>query len=177
MGGSNLLKLSRALGAMVVLVWFVPAGGAELDTDGDGLSDAEEGAPGEFEVVLGEVPWPEAKADAARRGGYLATITSAEEWSRLVEAISAAGADNFWLGATDEINEGEWRWVTGEPFGFTLWNGGEPNNCCGGEHFLAVTRDFWNARAGRRIRTAERITSWKRVCPRTRPRRIRMETG
>ena len=35
-----------------------------------------------------------------------------------------------WLGATDEIQEGTWVWVTGESWGFTNWDAGEPNNGC-----------------------------------------------
>src|SRR5262249_15993631 len=34
----------------------------------------------------------------------------------------------YWLGATDEAEEGVWRWVTGEPFDYNRWHGGEPNN-------------------------------------------------
>ena len=126
------------------LLVFAPAFGADPDTDSDGLTDLEETAPGEFEVVPDEVTWLEAKALATSRGGYLATITSSNEWNRLVPLLINSGAQNFWLGASDEQVEGEWRWVTGEPFTFSLWDFGEPNNCCGGEHFLAVTTNFWN---------------------------------
>src|SRR5688572_5893496 len=122
----------------------VPALAADPDTDGDGLTDLEETAPGQFEVITDEVTWLEAKTLATSRGGYLAAITSSNEWDRLVPLLIAAGQPNFWLGASDEKLEGDWRWVTGEPFNFNLWNFGEPNNCCGGEHFLAITPAFWN---------------------------------
>ena len=123
---------------------FAPALAAELDTDGDGLTDAEETAPTQFEVITNEVTWLQARADATSRGAYLATITSAEEWTNAVAVMTASGKENFWLGASDERSEGNWSWVTGEPFTFALWNVGEPNNCCGGENFLAVTTTFWN---------------------------------
>ena len=129
---------------LLSLLTFTTSLAAEPDTDGDGLSDWEETAPGQFEVITNEVTWVEAGADAALRGGYLATVTSAEEWSRLVPILAASGVQNFWLGASDEKIEGEWRWVSGEPFTFELWDALEPNNCCGGEHFLAVTTNFWN---------------------------------
>jgi hypothetical protein len=41
-----------------------------------------------------------------------------------------------WLGATDEDSEGGWRWITGEPWTYTSWADGEPNNLDGIEHFL-----------------------------------------
>ena len=34
----------------------------------------------------------------------------------------------FWLGASDENLEGEWIYVDGEPFDYTHWMDGEPNN-------------------------------------------------
>ena len=54
-------------------------------------------------------------------GGHLATISSQEENDFL-------GEDGGWIGFTDEANEGEWIWVTGEDVTFTQWAGGEPNN-------------------------------------------------
>jgi hypothetical protein len=50
-----------------------------------------------------------------------------------------------WLGATDEEEEGVWVWANGEPWSFTNWELGEPNNChngpdnCVPEHYLT----FW----------------------------------
>ena len=74
--------------------------------------------------------------------GYLATITSAAESQFLIERV----AGSAWIGATDEDQEGVWRWVTGPEgledggrgrivSGYTNWNDDEPNNCCGGEDF------------------------------------------
>ena len=40
---------------------------------------------------------------------------------------------------------GGWRWVTGEPWGYTNWNGGEPNNAGGIEDFLQwYSSGVWN---------------------------------
>jgi sugar lactone lactonase YvrE len=40
---------------------------------------------------------------------------------------------------------GEWKWVTGEPFTFSNWRSGEPNNFDGSERFLEVYSDWtWN---------------------------------
>jgi beta-lactam-binding protein with PASTA domain len=33
-----------------------------------------------------------------------------------------------WLGGTDAASEGNWEWVTGEPWGYTNWLAGQPDN-------------------------------------------------
>lgn len=86
--------------------------------------------------------------------GYLATITSQAESDFLIERV----AGSAWIGATDETSEGVWRWVTGPEglanggqgqivSGFINWNDGEPNNCCGGEHYAHMMD--WTVPAGR----------------------------
>lgn len=59
-------------------------------------------------------------------GTHLVTINSAEE-NQFVFDLYPDGM----LGATDEEVEGDWRWVTGEPFDYTNWAVGEPNDCGG----------------------------------------------
>ena len=90
--------------------------------------------------------WQEAKAFCETWGGHLATITSQAEdefvWSNLASAAPGYGT---WLGATDEIIEGEWAWVTGEPWSYTNWDSGEPNNFDGIEHYLHYWfYPYWN---------------------------------
>lgn len=43
-----------------------------------------------------------------------------------------------WLGATDEGHEGRWTWVNGEPFKYSSWLPGQPDNAGGREHYLEV---------------------------------------
>ncbi|PWH17420.1 MAG: hypothetical protein DDG60_02200 [Anaerolineae bacterium] len=68
-------------------------------------------------------------------GAYLVTIADEAE-NRFVYELSPV----TWLGATDESAEGQWVWVTGEPFNYTPWAEGEPNNCglpdCASESYL-----------------------------------------
>ena len=103
------------LAGVVVAAGVSFAGSAwaqEVDSDGDGLSDAWERGEGRYELVAWTNGWKAAKADAEARGGHLATITSEAEW---LEVIQRFGTNlvHCWLGGTDEEEEGVWKWVTG----------------------------------------------------------------
>lgn len=97
------------------------------DTDDDGLSDSDEIR---VAVVEGDFNWFEAKADAEKRGGNLAAITSKAEnlliFNFLIKKYLKVPC--LWLGGTDEVEEGKWTWVTGEPWDYENWSSGEPNN-------------------------------------------------
>jgi formylglycine-generating enzyme required for sulfatase activity len=86
-----------------------------------------------YEMVSGSFSWSQAKAHAEAKGGHLATITSENEWNQIVGVIgqNAAVYQCYWLGASDADQEGSWRWITGEPWGYQRWMSGEPNNSYG----------------------------------------------
>lgn len=56
---------------------------------------------------------------------HLATITSPEENNFLTNVLPDTGM--FWIGFTDEINEGDWQWVTGEEVTYFNWDPGQPD--------------------------------------------------
>jgi len=70
-----------------------------------------------------EKTWDEAKVACDNMGFYLATITSQEELAFI--APMTAG-DDRWLGGLKVNNV--WTWDNGEPWGFTAWEPGQPNN-------------------------------------------------
>ena len=108
------------------------------DSDGDGISDGDEvKGRHEYSQINGNFSWAEAKADAESRGGYLATITSAEENARVFAAVQS---NNPWLGGTDQAGEGTWAWVTGESWSYSNWYMGQPDNDSGAADYL----HFWN---------------------------------
>jgi len=100
-----------------------------------------------------KLTWDEAKALAEARGGYLATITSAEENEFLFQSFPEASRLSFWgywLGGIqpadspvpDDPPTAGWEWVTGEPFDYTNWADGEPNDCdC--QNFKEDALQFW----------------------------------
>jgi hypothetical protein len=108
--------------------------------------------------------WNAASAAAVGRGGYLVTITSAAEQSFINSTLFGGTATastvakpsligSWWMGATDVVTEGKWRWVTGEDFDFTNWGSGQPDNNVGslfggpdGEDYAQfVWRDNWTS--------------------------------
>jgi hypothetical protein len=100
--------------------------------------------------------WAQARDWAIGEGGHLVTITSAEENAFLVENfgddVNNGGAFIGLFQTADSANVGAgWQWVTGEPFVFTNWNGGEPNDVDGAEnnaenfgHFFPGSGGKWN---------------------------------
>ena len=100
---------------------------------------------GTFQVITGNITWFDARKDATKRGGHLATVTSQSEWTKV--RATPGYRRTLWLGGWQPNggqNEpaGGWEWVTGEPWGPAAWspvgNGGrhEPNNAGGNEHCL-----------------------------------------
>ena len=103
-----------------------------------------------YEVFDFDVDWRYAKDYCEGLGGYLATITSREEQEFVANLIRGKDMDFYWLGGTDEVREGEWKWITGETWDFTAWRRGEPSNTYfagyGNENYLGIwTSDLlWN---------------------------------
>lgn len=86
-----------------------------------------------YELVLSGTPiaWDAAEAACEARGGHLATITSAQE-NEFVAGLVVGGGRNAFLGGhqvdpSAPANVG-WSWVTGEPWSYTNWANGEPND-------------------------------------------------
>ena len=83
--------------------------------------------------------WTDARTACANMGGYLVTVTSAAENNFLFNLWPSG-----WIGLTDEVSEGIWRWVTGEAYSYTSWNPGEPNNAGNEDYIQFVGGGKWN---------------------------------
>lgn len=72
-----------------------------------------------YALVKDAVTWHVAKQRCEEMGGHLATIESPAE-SAFVASLCTQ-SEYTWLGATDEDEEGHWKWVTGKPLTDTSW--------------------------------------------------------
>jgi len=87
----------------------------------------------------GLMTWTAARASCISMGGHLVTVTTAAENS-FIYGLWPSG----WIGLTDEVTEGTWKWVTGEPYSYSSWNGGEPNNSGNEDYVQFVSGGRWN---------------------------------
>ena len=87
----------------------------------------------------GSAFWSVAKQNCINMGGHLVTVTSAAENS-FIFGLWPSG----WIGLTDEVTEGQWKWVTGETYSYTSWNSGEPNNAGNEDYVQFVGSGKWN---------------------------------
>lgn len=82
-----------------------------------------------YQAIYSPLSWHDARDYCAGLDGHLVTISSDAENQFVYEMLRWS-----WLGATDEVSEGNWLWVTGEPWEYENWAPGEPNNCCPPEY-------------------------------------------
>jgi hypothetical protein len=89
----------------------------------------------------GGLSWDAARAAAALRGGYLATVTSAEENNFIFSLVNDwkfwynDAANNslgpwlggYYAGTPGSMNPDDWALVSGEVWGYRNWAAGEPN--------------------------------------------------
>jgi Lectin C-type domain len=87
----------------------------------------------------GSMTWTDARQACLNMGGHLVTVTSPAENNFIFNLWP-----NGWIGLTDEVVEGQWRWVTGEPFSWSNWNSGEPNNSNNEDYIQFVGGGRWN---------------------------------
>jgi hypothetical protein len=92
-----------------------------------------------YEVIDQTMIWANARSDCERRGGYLATITSSEEQSFIMELLSRTGNKSlYWLGGYREGSN--WKWVTNESSNYRNWMSGKPDNFNNREDKLLIIR-------------------------------------
>jgi len=89
--------------------------------------------------------WKQAQAQAVSFGGNLVTVNDAAENQFLVNSFG--GTEQLWIGLTDEVVEGQFKWVNGEAVTYTNWLGGQPDNSGGAENYAQIfggTNGQWN---------------------------------
>jgi len=149
--GSTDLQVSRDQitmtrgGKVIARVTRVPS--EELKREGAAKWKVADGGNGHtYRVVSAPegITWTEANRRAVAVGGHLATITSKAEndfvfslldhpeyWNRMGHGPWMMGP---WIGGMQAEGarepDGGWQWVTAEPFEFTNWFPGDPNDDC-----------------------------------------------
>ncbi len=138
-------KSFAVLLTLLTVVFIMPISSRAVTTDIP--SDAVE-YNGHYYYAFDEgKTWTEAKEKCEVIGGHLVTITTQEE-QEIVESIIKNGTKScYWLGGTDEIAEGQWKWITGEEFKYTHWAKDMPDNFLT-ENYLMMFKEPHPRRAG-----------------------------
>ena len=107
------------------------------DDDCSGVIDDSPACPCEqvdidgvaFELCDRPMPWDEAAAFCAARGGALARVDDRAQSEALHRAARRLDrTDRWWIGLSDRGAEGDFRWMDGTPVGEeALWASGEPD--------------------------------------------------
>lgn len=89
--------------------------------------------------------WSASMENCSSLGAQLVVINSEEEQKFLFQAKPRNR--EFYIGLTDQVIEGRWKWVDGTPFNESLsfWDEGEPNNLVTVEDCVTI-RDSKNPR-------------------------------
>lgn len=82
--------------------------------------------------------WSDAKVDCENRGGYLAEVIDDHDACLVNEVISdfagiIFGGGGFWLGGTDQYQEGNWKWAHSDTnidhqYPNSCWHAGHPSD-------------------------------------------------
>lgn len=81
-----------------------------------------------YKVYDYSLSWTDANTACAEMGGYLATLTSVDEEKFVYDLLKNGAKNYYWLGGSDEKQEGVWEWITGEDWNYTHWFSGQPDN-------------------------------------------------
>ena len=114
----------RKTGILICLLLFLSCAAARADS-------AIEWNGHTYKIFSDNVSWDAARERCEKAGGYLLVIDSQEEQDFICRQIMNHRGEVFWIGLTDEENEGVWMDVNGKKAEYFNWGPNEPNN--GGE--------------------------------------------
>ena len=92
-------------------------------------------------LLTGPGTWQQAQAQAQSLGGNLVTINNQAEQDWLVSTFGVT--EDLWIGFTDEVTEGQYKWASSETSTYTNWSPGEPNNL-ENEDYVEIINGEWN---------------------------------
>lgn len=91
----------------------------------------------QYAIIRELVTWHVAKARCEQMGGRLACLESSSEVEFITEMLRKSNV-NAWVGASDEMKEGDWKWINGKP---AKLGHAKLTNAYGCSHHLAWNRD------------------------------------
>jgi len=94
-----------------------------------------------YEIISGNFSWNDALIDASQRFGQLAILDTQEKISSAQNYLDSLGEwPEFYIGLTDEVTEGDWRWIDGTNLTESNWKIDQPDSSLnrGGEEDYAV---------------------------------------
>jgi len=110
-----------------------------------------------YQAVQGVLSWAGAKITAESTtylgmSGHLVTIADDAEDNWVYYTLKGGTLGDYWIGLWQDPNDsgysepsGGWKWVTPEPFTYSHWHSGEPNNAGGAENYGGYWSGFsWN---------------------------------
>jgi Lectin C-type domain len=143
---SFLVRVARALLGLGGLFFALEGASAHAQTEWTVAS----GGNGHFyQLVATSLTWPQARDSAAALSfggftGHLVTLSSQAENNFLRDTFGVTG----WIGLSQPPGSqepaGGWAWVTGEVFGFSNWQPGEPNNLGNELYTEMLIGEQWN---------------------------------
>ena len=84
------------------------------------------------------LPWQHAQDFAKKVGGSLVVIEDEAENEWIVEKFGSS--TEFWIGLTDEVDEGKWLWVNDLDLVYKNWATGEPDNYRKMQHHVIMNK-------------------------------------
>ena len=81
--------------------------------------------------------WTEAEQFWNENEEHLASVTSQNIHNYIWSKIEPTGS-SFWIGGSDQEEEGIWKWSDGSEWNFTHWLTNEPNNRYSNENCIQI---------------------------------------
>ena len=130
------------------------------------VSDGGNGHWYALEVPIEPITWRQAQERCESRGGYLATLPTMAENSRVLGIVGQRPAYLGGFQADGSCEPGcGWRWLSGETWGFANWNPVEPNNAAGAQNYLRTYSDgLWDDIGGDVAYPFAIATEWSTDC-------------
>ena len=89
--------------------------------------------------------WHTAKLVCEAKGGHLLIVDDKDELNAMSDLLSPSAKEEYWLGISDCLDEGDWVTVLGDKVTFTNWSSGEPSNSFNTEDYAVIRCNLgWN---------------------------------